>query len=399
MKKSTDIRTLKALNKPQRYSISDTRGLHLWVRPDLLKFWIFRFTFNGVRKDASLGSFPAVTLVEARTKALKMKGMVLNGTNPIEVKKKLTQQSALNSAPKVTFKKYALDYIKTFSPQWTNPKHASQWINTMTTYAFPVIGSMSMEDVTTNHIIQILSPIWSSKHETASRVRGRISKILSASITSGHRTKANPALWAGHLEHLLPNIRKSQRHHPALPYADLPALMKELALNECISSLALQFTILNAVRTGEAIYAKRTEISNDVWSIPAERMKSRRPHQVPLCSRSLELIKKAASMDPESEFIFSNNKECLSSMAMLMLLRGYRAGMTVHGFRSSMRDFIAEETTHSPEVAEMTLAHTIANRVEAAYRRGNLMDRRRALLEDWQDFCLGTASQTDEQRQ
>jgi integrase len=250
-----------------------------------------------------------------------------------------------------------------------------------------------MEEVSTNHMLQILSPIWTTKHETASRVRGRISKILSASITSGHRTKANPALWAGHLEHLLPNIRKSQRHQPALPYAELPAFMEELARNDCMSSLALQFTILNAVRTGETIYAKRTEISDDVWSIPAERMKGRRPHQVPLCSRSLELIAKAAIQEPESEFVFSNNLKPLSSMAMLMLLRGYRTGVTVHGFRSSMRDFIAEETTHSREVAEMTLAHTISNRVEAAYRRGNLMERRRALLEDWQAFCLGVASQ------
>ena len=393
MTNSTDRRTLLSLTTPQRYSIKDTRGLHLWVRTDQRKFWIFRFTFNGIRKDASLGSFPAVTLAEARAKALKMKGMILNGVNPIEEKKKLIQESASNAIPKVTFKKYATDYIKTFSPQWSNSKHASQWTNTLTTYAFPVIGSMSMEDIATNNIIQILAPIWSTKHATASRLRGRIAKVISAGITAGHRTKANPALWEGHLEHLLPNIRKSQRHQPALPYAELPVLMEELARNECMSSLALQFTILNAVRTGETIYAKRTEISGDVWSIPAERMKSRRPHQVPLCSRSIELIDTAANLDPDSEFVFSNNLLPLSTMAMLMLLRGYRAGVTVHGFRSSMRDFVAEETNHSSEVAEMTLAHTIANRVEAAYRRGNLMERRRALLEDWQAFCLGDASQ------
>jgi integrase len=393
MTNSTDRRTLLSLTTPQRYSIKDTRGLHLWVRTDQRKFWIFRFTFNGVRKDASLGSFPAVTLAEARAKALKMKGMILNGINPIEEKKKLIQESVSNAIPKVTFKKYATDYIKTFSPQWSNSKHASQWTNTLTTYAFPVIGSMSMEDIATHHIIQILAPIWSTKHATASRLRGRIAKVISAGITAGHRAKANPALWEGHLEHLLPNIRKSQRHQPALPYAELPVLMEELARNECMSSLALQFTILNAVRTGETIYAKRTEISGDVWSIPSERMKSRRPHQVPLCSRSMELIDTAANLDPDSEFVFSNNLRPLSTMSMLMLLRGYRAGVTVHGFRSSIRDFVAEETNHSSEVAEMTLAHTIANRVEAAYRRGNLMERRRALLEDWQAFCLGEASQ------
>jgi integrase len=391
MKKSTDIRTLKALNKPQRYSIPNVTGLHLFVKADLSKYWVYRYTYLGQRYDLGLGSFPAVTLAEASAKALKMKGMVLNGINPVEEKKAQRQEAIEKHRAKVTFKKFALNYIETFSPQWTNDKHADQWVNTLTSYAFPVIGDISVDEIKTGHILEILSPIWTTKTETATRVRGRIAKVISAAITAGHRTEANPALWSGHLEHLLPNIRRLHVHHPALPYAELPDFMSELASNNCMSSLALQFTILNAARTGETIYGKRTEIVDGVWSIPAERMKAKKLHQVPLCPYSLQIIEKSYEMEPESKYIFSNGLSPLSSMAMLMLLRGYRNGITVHGFRSTFRDYVSEETEHSPEVAEMALAHVIQNRVEAAYRRGRLLERRRLLMLDWEAYCLSKA--------
>lgn len=391
MKKSTDIRTLKALIKPQRYSIPNVTGLHLFIKADLSKYWVYRYTYLGQRYDLGLGAFPAVTLAEASAKALKMKGKILNGINPVEEKKALRQQAIEKHKAKVTFKKFALDYIQTFSPQWTNDKHASQWGNTLTAYAFPVIGALPLDEIKTGHIVEILTPIWTTKTETATRVRGRIAKIISAGITAGHRTEANPALWTGHLEHLLPNIRRLQTHHPALPYAELPDFMATLMKNKSMSSLALQFTILNAARTGETIYGKRTEIVDGIWTIPAERMKGKRIHQVPLCPYSLGIIEKSYAMAPNSEFIFSNCLKPLSSMAMLMLLRGYRAGTTVHGFRSTFRDYISEETEHSPDVAEMALAHAIRNRVEAAYRRGRLLERRRMLMSDWEAFCLSKA--------
>jgi integrase len=391
MKKSTDIRTLKALNTPQRYSIPNVTGLHLFIKADLSKYWVYRYTYLGQRYDLGLGAFPAVTLAEASANALKMRGKLLNGTNPVEEKKALRQQAIEKHKAKITFEKFSLNYIKTFSPQWTNDKHASQWVNTLTAYAFPVIGSLSVDEIKTGHIVEILAPIWTTKTETATRIRGRIAKIISAAITAGHRNEANPALWTGHLEHLLPNIRRQQEHHPALPYVDLPEFMAELVKNDCVSSLALQFTILNAARTGETIYGKRTEIADGVWTIPAERMKGKRIHQVPLCPHSLRIIEKSFAMAPNSEFIFSNGLNPLSSMAMLMLLRGYRDGITVHGFRSTFRDYISEETEHSPDVAEMALAHAIRNRVEAAYRRGRLLERRRMLMVDWEAYCLSKA--------
>ena len=391
--KSTDIRTLRALSKPTRFSIPDSRGLHLWVRADLKKYWVYRFTFEGKRYDTSLGSFPEISLTDAKSKAIKLRGKLLNGENPLEVKKPQTGERK----PTITFSRYALEYINRMAPKWSNSKHMAQWEATVSSYAFPVIGNLSLEAITTDHIVEILLPIWTTKQETARRLMGRIERIISAAITSGLRKSANPALWRGHLENLLPHIRKSQNHLEALPFKEVPELMAYLENNECVSSLALSFVILNASRTGEVIKAKRNEVCDDVFTIPPERMKARREHQVPLCPKSLELIERAKELDPDSEFIFSVRGKPLSNMAMLMLVRRYRKSLTVHGFRSAFRDWVSEETEHSPEVAEMALAHTIGNKVEAAYRRGKLLERRRVLMKDWEAFCLSAQSLSSNQ--
>ena len=382
--KSINVRTLLALSKPTRFTIPGSRGLHLWVRPDLKKYWVYRFSFEGKRFDTSLGCFPEITLAEARNKVIKLRGKILNGENPLEAKK----QKASPQTPQITFAKYAEQYINRMSPKWSNAKHAAQWMATVKTYAFPRIGKLPLDAITTNHIVQILEPIWTTKHETARRLMGRMERIISASITSGLRTSSNPALWKGHLENLLPQIPKSGKHHEALPFGEVPSFMRYLRANESTSSLALQFVILNASRTSEVVYAKRTEIHEDIFAIPPQRMKARKTHEVPLCPRSLQLLEEARMNDPESEYLFSNNGRPLSRMAMLMLLRRYRPGLTVHGFRSSFRDWVSEVTEHSPEVAEMALAHTIGNKVEAAYRRGKLLERRRILMSDWELFCL-----------
>jgi integrase len=387
--KSTDIRTLKNLNQPIRYTIPDTKGLHLWVRSsDLKKYWVFRFTFNGKRQDMCLGSFPEITLAEARIRAQKLRVNLIHGINPAE-EKKVKKARVKVPPPKITFKKFALDYIETMSPRWKNAKHSLQWGATLETYAFKSLGGMGLEDIKTPHILTVLNPIWNSKHETARRVMGRIERILSAAITTGLRTSANPAIWRGHLENVLPQRNAIQEHHAALPYSDLPAFMDRLSSVEGIAALALQFTILNASRTGEVLYAERCEVIGDVWTIPASRMKAKREHQVPLCPKALELIAKAQALDPTSKYIFSKKGKPLSSMAMLMLVRRLKTGITTHGFRSSFRDFVSEVGfNHSPEVAEMALAHTIGNKVEAAYRRGKLLERRRLLMLDWQDYCF-----------
>jgi integrase len=207
----------------------------------------------------------------------------------------------------------------------------------------------------------------------------------------------NPAIWKGHLEHLLPQTPKSDKHHEALPYEKLTAFMTAIKEVEGVAALALQFTILNASRTGEVLLALRGEVQDDVWTIPAKRMKSKKEHQVPLCNRSIEILSIAKYLDPESEYLFSRNGKPLSSMAMLMMVRGIKQGLTVHGFRSTFRDWVSEETEHSPEVAEMAWAHALGNKVEAAYRRGKLLERRRKLMMDWESYCLNGVGSKDVQ--
>ena len=343
MTKSTDIRTLKNLTKPVRYSIPDTKGLHLWVRSDQKKYWIYRYTFEQKRHDISLGSFPEITLVDARIKAQKLRAKIINGINPAE-EKKVKREKIKPPVPTITFKKFAIEYIDRMQPKWTNAKHGAQWHSTLQTYAFPVIGSMSLEAIKTSDIQTILEPIWNTKNETADRVRGRIERILSAAVTSGLRTSSNPAMWRGHLENIFPQHNKIQEHHAALPFAALPAFMERLVITEGIVALALQYTILNASRTGEVLFAERLEIDGNVWTIPAKRMKAKREHQVPICSQVIELIEKAQALDPDSKYIFSIKGKPLSSMAMLMLVRRIQTGITVHGFRSAFRDWISEET-------------------------------------------------------
>ncbi len=371
-----------------RYTIPDTRGLHLWVKTENQKYWIFRYTINGKRFDTSLGRFPEIHLAEAREKVLKLRREIINGINPNEATK-ARRASELNAQRlTITFRKFAENYIERMSPQWSSKVHEYQWVHTINSFANPIIGQMSLAEITTQHVLEILTPIWTSKHETARRLRGRIEKIIAAATTQGLRASPNPATWKGHLENLLPQIRLSTKHHEAMHYRDLPSYFRKLAKANTLTSLALQFTILNASRTGEVIYATRDEVIDDIWTIPAKRMKAQREHQVPLCPRSLEIIETARKLDQHSEYIFSKNGKGISNMTMLKLIKSHQNDLTVHGFRSTFRDWVSEETTHSPEVAEMALAHSIQSKVEAAYRRGNLLQRRRQLLMDWEAYCL-----------
>lgn len=381
----TDI-LIQKLTKAGRYTDDKTKGLHLWVKPSVQKYWVFRYTVNGKRQGMGLGAYPEVSLKMAREKAIVARLAVNQGINPIQAKKQAIRVQEANKAP--AFRDFALDYIETMKPKWRNEKHADQWVSTVTTYAFPVIGDMPLDEIDTTHILQILQPIWLTKSETASRLRGRIERILSASITRKYRSAVNPASWKGHLENLMPSPKTSDKHHEALPYEELPNFMANLRELDSLSALALEFTILNAARTSEVLKGLKSEVRGSVWTIPGSRMKSGKTHQVPLCNRSLDILKIAQDIDPEGQFLFSRNGKPLSNMAMLMMVRRQRVGLTVHGFRSTFRDWISEETEHSPEVAEMALAHTIGNKVERAYRRGNLMEARRRLMNDWTSFCL-----------
>jgi integrase len=381
----TDI-SIKALTTPGRYTDDQTKGLHLWVKDTGRKYWNLRYTSAGDRKGIGLGAYPEVSLKQARIKAIEQRNLINKGVDPMQVKN-ATKATALITT-RLNFQDFALDYIATMRPKWRNQKHGDQWVATVTSYAFPVIGAMPLAEIDTQHVLDILTPIWVSKTETAVRLRGRIERILSAAITRKLRPGGNPAMWKGHLENLLPTPRATDKHHAALPFGDVPAFMAKLREVDGLSALALEFTILNASRTGEVILARRTEVHGNVWTIPGNRMKAGRLHQVPLCQRSLDLMLIAQSLDPNSQYIFSRGGKPLSSMAMLMMARRMQAGLTVHGFRSSFRDWVSEETDHSPEVAEMALAHTIGNKVEQAYRRGNLLERRRRLMQDWESYCM-----------
>lgn len=381
--------SIKQYTNPSRYPDAVVPNLQLWIKKPGQMYWIYRFKTPTGRKETSLGAYPKISLNKARELAIVANNQIDKDINPISKRKAIKQASQLrNKAP--NFQEFAKVYIQKRKSEWSNPKHADQWLNTLSKHAFPVIGQMDLQDIETKHILKILNPIWETTTKTAARLRGRLERILASAYVHGYRTEMNPALWKGHLIEALtsPNKISPVKHHNALPYNELPSFIKELRECDGSSALALEFTILNANRTSEVLLAKRNEIEGAVWTIPGERMKCRKEHRVPLCNRSLEILEIVKSWDPNSEYLFSNKGKHLSSMAMLMALRRLRNNLTVHGFRSSFRDWVSEETDHSPEVAEMALAHVVGNKVEAAYRRGDLFERRKLLMQDWEKYCL-----------
>lgn len=385
--------TVTKLNTPGLYFDGD--GLLLKVvqgRDALIKFWVFRYRFDGKRRDMGLGSLRTFSLVEARERARQLRQQLAQNVDPLSARDGDRAKRQRESA--ATFKLCAEQYIASHKASWKNAKHAAQWGSTLSTYAYPVIGGLSAQDVDTDHILKILQPIWATKSETAARVRGRIEVILDWAKVRGFRAGENPARWRGHMEILLPARSKVRevKHHNALPFAGLPAFMKRLQKESGNTARALEYLILTAARTTEVLEAVPEEIKEAVWIVPAERMKARREHRVPLCLRAQELVA-AAMKESKGRFLFSGWKKGrpLSNMAMLQLLK--RMGnpdLTAHGFRSTFKDWVSECTHYPAEVSEMALAHTIDNKVEAAYRRGDLFNKRVALMEDWARFCAGT---------
>jgi len=385
-----DIKTVTNLKTPGRYTDALVKGLHIWVKPNQRKYWIFRFSHAGKQHNLSLGPFPALGIAEARLKAQQERDKLETGINPAELRKLsvINKSKDIPRPHKALFKDFALNFVESKRAEWTNQKHGDQWIYTLEEFAFPVMGDKPIDEIETQDILDVLEPIWVTKTETAARLRGRIELILAAATTRGLRSGMNPALWRGHLQTILsaPSRLKKVEHHKALSYEDVPKFVSQLRQIDKIGAIALEFLILNASRTGEIIDGHRDEISADIWTIPATRMKAKKEHRVPLCHRSLELLAIAKAMDPDSIYLFSRNGKRLSNMAMPMMLRRLGIDATVHGFRSSFRDWVSEETNHPSEVAEMALAHAIANKVEAAYRRKDLLERRRLLLTEWENY-------------
>jgi integrase len=377
-----------------RYTDAATQGLNLQVKANGGKYWAMCYLFQDKRYDLSLGSYPNVSLKEARIRATAARAKLNAGQRPEptwkpQPPKKEQQHSQAPS--KVAFSQYAADCIAAKRAEWKNAKHAEQWSSTIEMYANPVIGNKPIDAVDMDDILKILVPIWQTKTVTATRLRGRLDWILASATTRGLRTGVNPASWKGLLETVLPKPGKiaKEQHHPAMDYRLVHGFIRQLQEADGVAALALEFLVLNANRTGEVTGGRRVEVAeNAIWTIPGARMKAGKEHRVPLGRRSLELLQIAKSLDPGSDYLFSRGGKPLSNMAMSMLLRRLGYTVTVHGFRSTFRDWVAEETSHSPEVAEKALAHSIANKVESAYRRGDLLEPRRRLMADWECYCL-----------
>ena len=381
---------------------ADGGGLHLLVKESGARSWVYRFMLKGKSRDIGLGTAAgpdAISLASARDSASALRLKVKAGIDPLEERQRVAAEavSAAQAAQisGITFKVVAEAYIAANEDSWRNDKHRQQWRNTLASYVYPVMGELPVADIRTAHVLKILEPIWKDKPETGSRIRGRIETVLDAAKARGYREGENPARWRGHIAQILPRrSRLSRGHHKAMPYEAIPAFVGELHARDAMAALALEFTILTAARTSEVLGATWAEVDLEkaIWTIPAARMKASKEHRVPLSPRALEILEQLKPLEKTSLFP-SDKGGKLSSMAMAMLLRRMKHDCTVHGFRSGFRDWAAERTGYAHEVCEMALAHVIGNKAEAAYRRGDMFEKRRRLMIDWAHYCAsGVAS-------
>jgi integrase len=378
-------------------SYCDRDQLYLLVTPNRRRFWFLRYISptTGKRRDLGLGPVRLVSLAEAREHARTALRQVRELIDPLEARQAARASARADAARAITFQVAAEQYIAAHRAGWRNERHAAQWTSSLTAYAYPVIGALRVADIDTALVLKVLQPIWSEKTETASRVRSRIELVLDWAKVRGYRTGENPARWRGHLAMQFPSRARVQRveHFAALPYAEIGAFMVALRAIEDLSARALEFVILTgAMRTGSAIGARWDEIDFDkrLWIVPAERMKMKKPHRVPLSEAAMALLRRMAAVR-SSEFVFPGRKQgkSLGNSAMLELIgrMGRHREITVHGFRSTFMDWAAECTEFLPEVRKMALAHKVADEVEEAYRRGDLLEKRRQIMDDWAAFC------------
>jgi integrase len=382
--------------------LHDGGGLYLRVSATGAKAWVFRYQLDGKRRDMGLGAFPAVSLAGARERAAAHRKQRTEGIDPLAAK--VARQQAMRLTGR-TFRQVAEDLVQSKQAGWRNASHRQQWSYTLATYAYPILGDAPVESINTAMVMQVLTPIWTTRTETANRLRGRIEAVLDAAKVHGYRDGENPARWRGHLDALLPKPSKVHRaeHHPALPYPEIGAFMAELGSRDGMSARALEFTILTAARTNEALGARWGEINlaERIWIVPPERMKTGKEHRVPLSDAAVAVLKKVLPVAPTCDGtpdpaapVFPGIRRAipLSRMVMVALLRRMGRHEAVHGFRSAFSDWAAERTAYPREVVEMALAHAIENRVEAAYRRGDLFEKRRQLMDAWDRFCTSPAT-------
>lgn len=375
--------TARKVQTAKHGKYSDGGNLYLIVSPTGSRKWVLRFTWRGKAKEMGLGSATVVTLADARDRASAACRKVAEGTNPI------VDRQRDNGIP--TFGEMADIVREALSAGFRNEKHKAQWKSTLATYAAP-LSSTPVDTIATDDVLAVLKPIWTKKAETASRLRGRIEKVLDAAKAKGFRNGENPARWRGHLDHLLPKPSKLSRgHHAAMPYEEVATFMSQLREREAIAALALEFCILTAARSGEVLGAQWAEfdIGKTIWTVPAHRMKAGREHRVPLSSRAVSILKQLAQLNA-GDFVFPGQArgKPLSNMAMGMMLRRMKIeNATVHGFRSSFRDWAGNVSSFPREVVETALAHVIGDKAERAYRRGDALDKRRKLMDAWASYC------------
>ena len=388
------------LKKPGLHAVGGVAGLHMQINQNTARSWILRAMVGTKRRDMGLGGFPDVTLAGAREKAREARLKIEHGVDPILARQQADSALKAIQARAITFDEAARLFIDSRSDEWRNPKHRAQWSATLATYASPVIGKLLVSDIDQSHVLAVLEPIWKTKTETASRLRGRIESVLNWATSRGQREGLNPARWKGHLENLLSKPSKITKvdHHTALAIDAVGSFMADAGTRAGMAAPALMFLVLTAARSGEVRGATWAEfdLTAGVWTIPGDRMKSGKEHRVPLSAWALRIVRDQLRIE-DTELVFPAPRGgMLSDMTLTALMRRMGLAAVPHGFRSTFRDWCAERTNYSRELAEQALAHALENKVEAAYRRGDMLEKRRHMMEAWAAHCERVAPATGE---
>jgi integrase len=391
---------VRRLSRAGYHPVGGVSGLLLQVTQSGAKSWILRFRLGGRRRDLGLGAFPDVPLAQARDRAREARDRIAQGIDPVEARREAKTTMLAQRVKTLTFDEATPKFLATKAKEFRNPKHAKDWPSSLNRYASPIIGNLSVAQIELAHVVSVLDPIWTTKTETATRVRGRIEAVLNWATVSGYRAGPNPAQWKGNLDAVLgkPGKLKNVKHYRAVAIKDTPGFLKDLRRREGISARALEFIILTVARSGEVRGATWGEIDFEakIWTVPGSRMKAGRDHVVPLTDDALTLLK-ALPRHEGCDFVFASPRlGQLSDMSISAVMRRMEVDAVPHGFRSTFRDWASEFTNHPHEVAEMALAHTISNAVERAYRRGDLLGKRRSLMDDWCRFINSVSPRSTE---
>lgn len=400
-RKSKELSALEVgrLKKAGHHAVGGVAGLYLYVNQAGARSWVLRFMAGDKRRHMGLGGFPDVPLAHAKEKARQARDDIGKGIDPIAQRQAAISQLRAQQLSEKTFEQAATAYIEAHGDTWKNAKHRAQWETTLKTYAYPIMGKLQVRDVGQEQVLKVLEPIWKTKNETASRVRGRIESVLDWATVRKYRSGENPARWKGHLDHLLaaPSKVKKVEHHRALAIDDMPAFMHALRQRDGMAARALEFTILTAARSGEVRGASWSEMDLEagIWTVPAGRMKAGKEHRVPLSAAALQILKGLPRIEKGDHAFYAPHGGQLSDMSLTAVMRRMEVDAVPHGFRSTFRDWAGERTHYPRELAEQALAHTLDNKVEAAYRRGDALDKRRQMMSDWASFCFAKKNAAD----